>query len=293
MSSVRIDLHTHSTASDGTDSPAELVGVAVRAGLDVLALTDHDTTAGWQPAIEALPPGLLLVPGAELSCVSVDADGRAVNVHLLAYLFDSMSPVILAEQQRLRSERRHRLRSMAERMAADGLPIDSDEMLALIPENAAAGRPHLARALMHHGVVDSVDEAFARYLSSGRGYYLPKADTPVEAAIDMITQAGGVTVLAHPYATSRGPTVTPEVISALAEHGLTGLEVDHPNHDAAARAELGELADELNLVRTGSSDYHGANKTVVIGQETMDPEQFTMLVERANHAPIGRDMRAG
>jgi predicted metal-dependent phosphoesterase TrpH len=293
MGGVRIDLHTHSTDSDGTDSPAELVGVAARAGLDVVALTDHDTTAGWRPAIEALPPGLRLVPGAEWSCESVGTGGRTVSVHLLAYLFDPTAPAIVAEQERLRRERRVRLRRMAERMAADGLPVDPEEVMGLLPPDAPAGRPHLARVLVRAGAVRTVDEAFEHYLGGGRGYYVPRADTPVETAIDMITEAGGVTVLAHPFATSRGPTVTPSVIMRLAERGLAGLEVDHPNHGAAQRTRLRELARRLRLVCTGSSDYHGSNKTIEIGQELTDPEQFAALAERASGVPVAVGMPAG
>ncbi|EHR59698.1 PHP domain-containing protein [Saccharomonospora cyanea] len=286
MVGVRIDLHTHSTVSDGTDSPDGLVRVAADAGLDVVALTDHDTTAGWEAAARALPRGLRLVPGAELSCESVAVDGRRVSVHLLAYLFDPEAPALVAEQRRLRLERRTRLRVMAERMAADGLPIDPDEVLGGLPPDAPAGRPHLARALMRAGVVQTVDEAFARFLGGGRGYYVPRTDTPVETAIDMIEDAGGVTVLAHPFATSRGPTVSEDTIAALTERGLTGVEVDHPDHDAATRRRLRALADDLGLVRTGSSDYHGTNKTIAIGQETTDPDQFEALLARAGGTPV-------
>jgi 3',5'-nucleoside bisphosphate phosphatase len=285
MGSMRIDLHTHSTASDGTDSPAELVAAAARAGLDAVALTDHDTTAGWTRAIEALPPGLTLVPGAELSCVSNFDPGRGISVHLLAYLFDPASPALVAEQTRLRIERRSRLRAMAVRMASDGLPIDPDEVLGLLPEDSPAGRPHLAQALVRAGVVDTVDQAFAEFLGNGRGYYLPRQDTPVENAIEMIAEAGGVTVLAHPFAYSRGATVSPQTIGKLAELGLGGLEVDHPNHDAATREELRGLAGELGLLRTGSSDYHGTNKTIGIGDETTDPEVLEALIERATGSP--------
>ena len=284
MVGVRIDLHTHSTCSDGTDTPAELVATAARAGLGAIALTDHDTTAGWQAAIDALPAGLTLVPGAELSCVSHDRAGRSVSVHLLAYLFDPDSPGLVAEQQRLRVERRSRLREMAARMAADGLPIDPDGLLDELPADAPAGRPHLARALVRAGVVDTVDEAFADYLGSGCGYYLPRHDTPVEQAIDMIAEAGGVTVLAHPFAHSRGPSVTPEVIAELAERGLAGVEVDHPNHDGSSRGELRQLAADLGILATGSSDYHGDNKTIEIGQETTEPGVLDALTERARGA---------
>ncbi|OQO90258.1 phosphatase [Saccharomonospora piscinae] len=286
MAGVRIDLHTHSTVSDGTDSPAELVRLAAGAGLDVVALTDHDTTAGWEPAAAALPDGLTLVPGAELSCESSSAEGWPVSVHLLAYLFDPASPPLVAEQRRLRQERRGRLRVMAERMAADGLPVDPDEVMAGLGPDAPAGRPHLARALVRAGVVATVDEAFARFLGGGRGYYVSRADTPVVTAIEMIAAAGGVTVLAHPFAASRGPTVSASTIAELAERGLTGVEVDHPDHAPDVRARLRRLADELGLVRTGSSDYHGANKTLVLGQETTEDEQFGELLARAEGEPV-------
>jgi predicted metal-dependent phosphoesterase TrpH len=287
MDGMRIDLHAHSTASDGTDTPAELMAVAAAAGLDAVAITDHDTTAGWLPASEALPRGLTLVPGAELSTISVDSmTGRRVSVHLLAYLFDPSSAALVAEQSRLRAERRSRLREMAERMADDGLPIDAGEVMAALPEDAPAGRPHLAQALVRAGKVVDVNQAFAEYLGNGRGYYLPRQDTPVEGAIELIAEAGGVTVIAHPFARSRGATITPEVLAKLAAHGLTGVEVDHPNHDDATRAEVRGLAGELGLVRTGSSDYHGTNKNIPIGAETTDPKQFEALVERATGAHV-------
>ncbi|GGM42466.1 phosphatase [Longimycelium tulufanense] len=279
---MRIDLHVHSTASDGTETPAEVVRTAADGGLDVIALTDHDTTAGWAEAAAALPAGLRLVPGAELSCLAPDGRGGEVPVHLLAYLFDPESPAVVAEQIRLQAERRTRLRRMAERMANDGFPIDVDQLMAELPPTATAGRPHLARALLEAGVVSTVDEAFERYLASGGPYYLGRTDTPVHRAIDMINAAGGATVLAHAFARARGPVVTAEVIAELSAHGLAGLEVDHPDHDAASRAELRALAEELDLVVTGSSDYHGDNKTTAIGAETTHPEQFERLLDRVH-----------
>lgn len=282
----RIDLHTHSSFSDGTDTPAELMAAAVEAGLDVIALTDHDTTEGWSPAVDALPPGLTLVPGAELSCVSDNGNGWRISVHLLAYLFDPSSAAIVGEQRRLRVERRTRLRVMAERMAADGLPIEPDELMAGLGDDAPAGRPHLARALVRAGLVADVNEAFHRYLGGGRGYYVPRTDTPVEEAIDMIVAAGGVTVMAHAFAHSRGPTVSADVIAGLAARGLTGLEVNHPNHDPRAREELRALTAELDLLPTGSSDYHGTNKSIALGAETTDPDVFEALTERASGAAL-------
>ena len=199
---VRIDLHTHSTESDGTDTPAELVATALAAGLDAIAITDHDTTAGWAEAERAVrelaaPGTFRLVPGAELSCSCPTGRGGTTTVHLLAYLFDPKSPALQQEQARLRAERRSRLHQMARRMADDGFPVDPDELMAGLPPDSPGGRPHLARALVAAGTVASVDEAFARYLGTGGQYYLPRTDTPVHRAIEMITEAGGVTVLAH------------------------------------------------------------------------------------------------
>jgi 3',5'-nucleoside bisphosphate phosphatase len=280
----RIDLHTHSTASDGTDSPAAVMAAAAEAGLDVVALTDHDTTSGWDEAAAALPEGLALVRGAEFSCVAPGEPGDPrgdIPVHLLGYLFDPAHPAIVAEQTRLRGERDARLRRMTERMAAAGYPVDVDTVFALLPAGASAGRPHLARALVGAGVVESVDEAFATLLYTGSPYYVEKVDTPAATAVAMVRAAGGVAVFAHPLARRRGRVVSDRVIAELAAAGLAGLEVDHPDHAPADRALLRRLAAELDLVVTGSSDYHGTNKTTPIGAETTDPAQFAALVARA------------
>jgi predicted metal-dependent phosphoesterase TrpH len=282
MARPRIDLHTHSTASDGTDAPAGVVAAAAAAGLDVVALTDHDTTGGWAAAAAALPPGLALVRGAEFSCVVPGPDGsKDIPVHLLGYLFDPAHPAIVAEQTRLRVEREARLRGMTEKMAAAGFPVDVDAVFALLPEGASAGRPHLARALVGAGVVGSVDEAFATLLYTGSPYYVEKVDTPAATAVGMVRAAGGVAVFAHPLARRRGRVVDEQAIADLATAGLSGLEVDHPDHAPEDRALLRGLAAELDLVTTGSSDYHGTNKTTPIGAETTDPAQFEALVARA------------
>ncbi|HYQ64830.1 PHP domain-containing protein [Actinophytocola sp.] len=283
---MRIDLHTHSTVSDGTDTPAELVANAAAAGLDVLAITDHDTTAGWAEAEASLPPGLSLVRGAELSCVSPDGRGGHCTVHLLAYLFDPDARAVVSEYARARAERRGRLAKIADRMAADGFPVSGESLLAAIPEGSTAGRPHLAMALIRAGVVSSVDEAFARFLNDRGRYYLPSSRTPIEAALEMIQAAGGVTVLAHAFATHRGPTVTADVIKELAGLGLGGVEVNHPDHDEDARKRLRRLADELGLITTGSSDYHGTNKVIGLGQETTDPDQLAEIASRATGVAV-------
>ncbi|HEX2298668.1 MAG TPA: phosphatase, partial [Pseudonocardiaceae bacterium] len=211
-----------------------------------------------------------------------------ISVHLLGYLFDPASAAITTEQKRLREERRRRLRIMAERMAADGFPVDPDGLLAQLPAEAPAGRPHLARALVSAGVVDSVSEAFYRYLTPGSAYYTGRADTEAGAAVRMVRAAGGVPVLAHAMARRRGPVVGPEVIAELAAEGLAGLEVDHPDHTEDDRAMLRDLAEELDLLITGSSDYHGANKTVRLGQETTAPPALERIEAMATGARAAR-----
>jgi predicted metal-dependent phosphoesterase TrpH len=282
-----IDLHTHSNASDGTDTPAGLVAAGAAAGVDVLAITDHDTTSGWAAAVDALPAGMRLVRGAEFSCVSpTGRDERDVAVHLLGYLFDPAHGAIRTEQSRLREERVQRLRAMTGKMAADGYPVDPDEVLSLLPEGASAGRPHLARALVSAGVVTSVDEAFATLLYTGSPYYAPKVDTPVRTAIAMIRDAGGVAVFAHPLARRRGRVVEPSVIAGLAAAGLGGVEVDHPDHSPEDRELLRALAAEHGLVTTGSSDYHGTNKTTPIAAESTAADALDAVVERATGVEV-------
>lgn len=283
---VRIDLHTHSSASDGTDSPAELVRAAAQAGLDVVALTDHDTTAGWAEARAALPAGMTLVPGMEMSCTGDGEDGDPVSVHMLAYLFDPDNAVFAVERERLRAERVQRVRAMAERMAADGLPIDPDEVLATA--NGAAGRPHLARALVKAGVVDSVGAAFDSLLVEGGPYYVEKADTPLVDAVAMVAAAGGVSIVAHARARRRGRLLSEAAIREAVTRGLGGVEVAHPDHTEADRTMLLALAAELDLITTGSSDYHGTNKTVKLGECTTDPSQFEALVAKASGVPVHR-----
>lgn len=281
---VRIDLHTHSNASDGTDTPAELIANAAAAGLDVVALTDHDTTSGWAEAAAALPPGLTLVRGMEMSCVGLGEDGYPVPVHLLAYLFDPEDESFAQERERLRAERVVRLRAMAEQMAADGLPIDPDAVMASV--GPSAGRPHLARALVQAGVVPSVDAAFEDLLAPHGRYYVEKADTPLRRAVEMVASAGGVSVVAHARARKRGRLLALDHIRELTEFGLGGLELDHPDHSAEDREVLRRLAAELGLLTTGSSDYHGANKTIRLGEFTTDPTQFEEIVGKASGVPV-------
>lgn len=281
---MRIDLHTHSNASDGTDTPAALVHAARDAGLDVVALTDHDTTAGWTEAADALPAGLSLVRGMEMSCEGRGESGWPVAVHLLSYLFDPAHPEFAKERERLRGERVERIRVMASLMARDGLPIDPDQILA--DAGPSVGRPHIAAALLKAGVVSSIGEAFTDLLSTRGRYDVPKYDTPIEYAVELVAAAGGVTVLAHGRARSRGGVLALDHIRDLAGLGLGGLEVDHPDHRAEDRAVLRRLADDLGLAVTGSSDYHGENKTIGLGDELTDEAEFDKLVSVATGAPV-------
>jgi predicted metal-dependent phosphoesterase TrpH len=284
---VRIDLHVHSNASDGTDPPATVVAAAAAAGLDVLALTDHDTTAGWQEARAARPAGLTLVPGVEFSCVHREADGRRVSLHLLAYLFDPYDAALQAEWERLRESRRQRGKTMVDNLASDGYPISWAEIRAMAGDGPV-GRPHIARALVDAGVVPDVDTAFRELLSSRQRYYLRKADSDVFEALRLVRAARGVPVFAHPIARRRGPVVSDETIADMAAAGLAGLEVEHPDHDPDDRAHAAALARDLDLIATGSSDYHGANKATRLGECLTDPEQFERLLAMSTAArPVG------
>lgn len=284
---MEIDLHTHSTASDGTDSPAELIAAASVAGLDVVAITDHDNTAGWEPALAARPEHLTVILGAEFSTLA-NTGAWPVSVHLLGYLFDPAHPAIVTEQTRLREERRQRGMAIVRKMIVAGIPITEAQVMA-IAAGAPVGRPHIGQALMAAGVVTSVDQAFAEHLAGRGPYYVPKADTDLPTAIAMIAAAGGVSVIAHPRGRGEYRALTYEYLKELTGYGLGGLEVDHPDHSPAERDELRSIATRLGLLVTGSSDYHGSNKVLRLGQERTDPAVLTALVEATSGvtAPVG------
>ncbi|MER5679455.1 MULTISPECIES: PHP domain-containing protein [Streptomyces] len=276
---MRIDLHTHSTASDGTDTPAELVANAAAAGLDVVALTDHDTVGGHAEAAAALPEGLTLVTGAELSC---QVDG--VSLHMLAYLFDPAEPELARERELVRDDRVPRAQAMVRLLQELGVPI-TWEQVARIAGDGSVGRPHVATALVELGVVDTVSDAFtSAWLGNGGRAYAGKHELDPFDAVRLVKAAGGVTVFAHPLAVKRGAVVPEAVIAGLAEAGLDGIEVDHMDHDASTRARLRGLAADLGLLPTGSSDYHGSRKTVRLGEYTTDPEIYGEITRRATGA---------
>lgn len=256
--------------------------MAVEAGLDVLALTDHDTTAGWEEALSALLPGLTLVLGAEISCQYADASGTRTGVHLLAYLFDPAEPAFAAARAALRESRIRRGRGMVDRLRADGYDVRWERVLEIAA--GTVGRPHVARALMEIGVVPSIAAAFTpEWIGPGGRYYVPKDELQVLDAIALVTGAGGVPVLAHPRTARARRHLSDEVIGELAAAGLRGLEVDHPDHGPDARSQLRALAAGLDLVATGSSDFHGANKPRLrLGAESTEPAAYDALTAAAS-----------
>ncbi|MFY1689732.1 PHP domain-containing protein [Plantactinospora sp. WMMB782] len=283
---VRIDLHAHSTASDGTYSPEQLVRSAREAGLDVLAITDHDTTGGWERAAAARPPGLTLVRGAELSCRWYGTE-PSIPLHLLGYLFDPAAPELAAELTRVRAAREVRGERIVELLRADGVDVDWAEIRAAAA-GGTVGRPHIAQALIRAGLVATTAEAFTpRWL--GERYRLPKDDIDVFRAVRLVRQAGGVPVMAHPRASRRGRIVPDSLIVELAAAGLAGLEADHEDHFPAEREHVRALAGELGLLVTGSSDFHGAHKTVRLGAYTTGVEAYRRIVAASSGVGVLTD----
>lgn len=275
---MRIDLHTHSSRSDGTDSPAGLVEHAAAAGIDVVGLTDHDTLAGWDDAIRAAwRHGVGLVVGVEISCRLAGA-----SVHMLAYLVDPTHPGLLAMLEWVRDARAARVPALLDRLRSYGMDLTMDDVAAHAPSTASVGRPHVADALVSAGYVADRQEAFERWLGEGRPAYVPHdAPEPTEV-IRTVLSAGGVPVLAHPRGRKSRTVLTDQVVRQLTAAGMGGIEVDHHDHPPDVRAELRALAAELDLVVTGSSDYHGRGKVEhELGCHTTTEEEFARLLDRA------------
>jgi len=273
-----IDLHTHTTCSDGTDSPRELVNKAIVQGLQVLGISDHDTTAGWEEATQTLRGSLQLALGAEISCLTHDG----ISVHMLGMLFDPKHAEMQQVLEETRDGRLPRMRKMIEKMREEGMDISIEDVEKAMPARATMGRPHLADALVAKKIVKSRDEAFIDLLHNDSRFYVSHAaPTPAEA-IALIRRAGGVAVIAHPFASHRGQILQSEDFAELVAAGLNGIEVDHRDQNPDERAMLRVIARELDLVVTGSSDYHGTGKLNSLAENHTHREQWEKLEAQAN-----------
>ena len=274
---MKIDLHTHSSASDGTQLPGEVIRSAAEAGLDVVALTDHDTTAGWEEAAEAAREhAMAFVPGTEVSCQTDDG----ISVHLLSYLQDPQDRALDEVMQRARRSRRTRAERMVE-MIAEDYPISWEQVLDQVVGDATVGRPHLADALVAAGIAQTRSEAFSTVLHPRSGYYVGHYAPDPVTAVRLVRQAGGVPVMAHPLAGVRGRTVGQEVFDAMIEAGLAGLEIAHRDNPPEARAVLSQMAAEHDLIVTGSSDYHGSGKPNELGENLTSEQSLRRIMAEA------------
>ena len=276
---MRADLHTHSSVSDGTEPPAIVIRRAAEAGLDVVALTDHDTVAGQREAASALPDGLTLLPGAELSC---RLEGH--SVHMLAYLFDPENDQLAGEMAEIRESRLHRARAMVRKLNDLGAPV-TWEQVSEIAGGGVVGRPHIARAMVEAGVISQFGEAFTpEWIGPGGRAHVSRYALDPAKAIRLVRAAGGVTVLAHPRGQTRGWQIPDEVIADLSAVGLTGMEINHPQQDDQERARLTELASSLGLVASGGSDDHGSLTGHRIGSEVVPEGGYERLIAQATGA---------
>jgi 3',5'-nucleoside bisphosphate phosphatase len=278
---VRADLHCHSSASDGTRPPADVVARAAAAGLSALALTDHDTIAGIAEAAAALPRGLALIGGMELSC---RREGH--SVHLLGYLFDPANEELATQIHAIRASRVERAKAMIAKLNNLGVAVSWDQVTR-IAGGGVIGRPHIARAMMEAGVVGTVEEAFTpEWIGPGGPAHVSRYALDPAEAIRLVHAAGGVTVLAHPLAVTRGWMVPDDLISELAQAGLDGVEVAHPDHDPEQRDQLLAVARRLGLAATGGSDDHGELTGDRIGCEATGAEDLDALLRRATGAAV-------
>ena len=272
---MRIDLHTHSNVSDGTEAPGAVMASAAAAGLDAVALTDHDSTAGWGEAAEAARTlGLVFVPGMEVSCRTEDG----ISVHVLSYLHDPSHPGLLAEIAKSRSARVSRAERMVERLAED-YPISWADVQEQVAPGATIGRPHIADALVAAGVVPSRSAAFAGILTGRSRYFVAHYAPDPAHAVRLIRDAGGVPVFAHPEASARGRVVGERTSLEMIDAGLAGLEIEHRDNPQDGRAYLRRLAAEHSLLVTGSSDYHGTGKPNLLGENTTSAEVLERIAE--------------
>lgn len=277
-----IDLHTHSSVSDGTEPPTELVRAAAAVGLGTVALTDHDTTAGWaEGAAAASEAGITLIPGMELS-----TRVQMTSVHVLGYLFDPTDADLVAETERIRTGRRERARAMVERIGVD-YDLTWEDVLAQTTTGGTVGRPHIADALVARGHVENRSAAFAGILHWRAGYYQPHYAPDPLTGVRLIRAAGGVPVLAHPITRGRARAIPEERLAVLADAGLFGLELDHRENEVEGKEWMRGLAKRYGLRITGSSDYHGQGKPNRLGENTTDPDVLDALIaEATGSAPV-------
>jgi predicted metal-dependent phosphoesterase TrpH len=279
-----IDLHTHSLASDGTDSPGELINKAHASGITVLGLMDHDTVAGWDEATMYLRPGMSLVLGSEISCQTLDG----ISVHMLGMLFDRDNSALSEVLATTRDNRLTRMNRIVARLNEAGYEISIEDVLAQLAPGATLGRPHLADALIAKKLVTSRDEAFAELLHNNSKYYISHYSPTPEDAIKLIKQAGGVAVIAHPLASLRGRTINIESFKSMVEAGLDGIEISHRDQSEDERELLREVVARYGIIATGSSDYHGNGKLNELAEFTTKPEDFEALEARADARRVVR-----
>lgn len=281
---MRIDLHTHSTVSDGTEDPAAVVCAARSAGLDVVALTDHDSTAGWDAATKAARiEGIALVRGMEVSCRT----DTGTSVHVLSYLHDPAHEGLDREIQRSRDARLTRAERMVERLA-DDFPITWPFVLEHVAVGATIGRPHIADALVSLKVVGTRSEAFERILTARSKYWVGHYAPHPARAVELVRAAGGVAVFAHPVAASRGRVVANDVVGQMIDAGLQGLEIEHRDNSEEGRAGLRRIAARHGLLVTGSSDYHGTGKPNRLGENLTSGEVLARIEELGTGCSVVR-----
>ncbi|MEO3933941.1 PHP domain-containing protein [Micrococcaceae bacterium Sec7.4] len=281
---MRIDLHTHSNVSDGTQAPAAVMASAAEAGLDVVALTDHDSTDGWAEAgAAAREHGVALVPGMEISCRTTEG----ISVHLLCYLHDPAHAGLLEEITKAKDARFTRAERMVSLLAED-YPLSWDDVIHHVAPGATLGRPHIADALVAAGVVADRTEAFESILTSHSRYFVQHYAPDPAHAVELVRDAGGVPVFAHPVASARGRIVGERVYREMIDAGLAGLEIYHRDNPEEGRALLRKLADRHGLLVTGSSDYHGAGKPNRLGENLTAPEVFARIEELGTGTSVVR-----
>jgi predicted metal-dependent phosphoesterase TrpH len=277
-----IDLHTHSSFSDGTDSPTTLLNKAMAAGVTTLALTDHDTVAGWKEAIDHLRPNLSLVLGSEISCQTSDG----ISVHMLGLLFDPLNENLMSMMERTRDNRVGRMEKIIAKLNAANYEITMVEVQAQLSDGATLGRPHLADALIAKGYFKNRDEVFGEILHNDSPFYVSHYSPTPEVAIGLIKSAGGVAVIAHPMASLRGRVISADTFASYVDAGLDGIEVDHRDHTSENRQLLTSIADSFDLVKTGSSDYHGDGKLNQLAEFHTHVDEFEKLERRADQRRV-------